>query len=77
MLVLLTRTLEQLVVGKAEGRQGSEMLEFLLVASLPGGMEGAEHLSEQLGVFGVFLEIAAENNSGLLRRLWKTPTAAE
>ena len=38
---------EQLVVGKAEGRQGSEMLEFLLVAPLPGGIEGAEHLSEQ------------------------------
>ena len=35
------------------------MLEFLLVAPLPGGVEGAEHLSEQLGEFGGFLEIAA------------------
>jgi hypothetical protein len=42
------------------------MLEFLLVAPLPGGIEGAEHLSEQLAVFGGFLEIAAENHSGLL-----------
>jgi hypothetical protein len=35
------------------------MLEFLLVAPLPGGIEGTEHLSEQLAVFGGFLEIAA------------------
>ena len=57
---------EQLVVGKAEGRQGSEMLEFLLVAPLPGGIEGAEHLSEQLAVFGGFLEIAAAAEDQLL-----------
>jgi len=35
------------------------MLEFLLVAPLPGNIEDAEHLSEQLAVFGGFLEIAA------------------
>jgi hypothetical protein len=42
------------------------MLEFLLVAPLPGSIEGAEHLSEQLAVFGGFLEIAAAAEDQLL-----------
>jgi hypothetical protein len=66
VLVLRTPPREQLVVGKTEGRQGTEMLEFLLVAPLPGGVEGAEHLSEQLGVCGGFLDIAAAAEDQLL-----------
>jgi hypothetical protein len=57
---------EQLVIGKAEGRQGSEMLEFLLVAPLPGGVESAEHLNQQLAVFGRLHEIAAAAQDQLL-----------
>ena len=57
---------EQLLVGKADGRRGTEMLEFLLVAPLPGGIEGAEHLSEQHAVFGGLPLIAAAAQDQLL-----------
>ena len=50
---------EQLVDGKAKGRLGTEMLEFLLVAPLPVGVEGAKYLGQQLAVLGCLLEIAA------------------
>ena len=50
---------EQLIVSKAKGGQGGQLFELLLVAPLPGGIEGAEHLSEQLAVFGGFLDITA------------------
>jgi hypothetical protein len=42
------------------------MFEFLLVAPLPGGIESAEHLSEQLAVLGWLLEIAAAAQQQLL-----------
>ena len=42
------------------------MLEFLLVAPLPGGIEGAEHLSEQHAVFGGLPLIAAAAQDQLL-----------
>jgi len=42
------------------------MLEFLRVAPLPGGIEGPEHLSEQLAVFDGLLEIAAAGEDQLL-----------
>jgi len=55
-----------LVVGKAEGRQWRQLLEFLLIAPLPGGIEGAEHLGQQFAVFGGFLEITAAAQDQLL-----------
>ena len=57
---------EPLVVGKPESRQGTQVFQLLLVAPLPGGIEGAEHLSEQLAVFSRFLEIAAAAQDQLL-----------
>ena len=57
---------EQLVVGKAIGRQRAQRLQFLFVAPLPRGVEGAEHLSQQFAVFGGLLEIAAAAQDQLL-----------
>lgn len=57
---------EQLVVGKAIGRQRTKRLQFLFVAPLPRGIERVEHLSDQLAVFSGFLEIAAAAQDQLL-----------
>jgi len=57
---------EQVVVGKAKGRQGAQLLQLLLVAPLPGGVEGCEHFSQQLAVFGNLLKITAPAQDQLL-----------
>jgi hypothetical protein len=57
---------EQFVVGKAKRRQGAQLLQLLLVEPLPGGVEGCEHLSQQLAVFGNFLKITAATQDQLL-----------
>ncbi len=50
---------EQLVVGKAIGRQRAERRQFLFVAPLPRGVDSAEHLRQQFAIFGGLLEIEA------------------
>ncbi len=39
---------EQLVVGKAKRRQRAQRLQLLLVAPLPGRVEGADHLGQSI-----------------------------
>jgi len=57
---------QQLVVGKAKSGQWCQAFELLLVAPLARGIEGTEHLREQLAVFRRLVEIAAAAQDQLL-----------
>jgi len=57
---------QQLVAGKAKGGQWSQLFKLLLVATLPRGVEGAEHLREHFAVFSRLVEIAAAAQDQLL-----------
>ena len=57
---------QQLVVDKAKSEQWCQPLELLLVAPLARGIEGTEHLREQLAVFSQLVEIAAAAKDQLL-----------
>ena len=57
---------QQLVVGKAKSGQWCQPFELLLVAPLTRGIDGTEHLREQLAVFSRLVEIAAATQDQLL-----------